>query len=194
MLRSTTVGRLTRTVIVFLMGAALGTGVIAPVAAASQRPVTKIHAVTTYARYASCAGLDFFPNSSGQTYLSQSTERYGGGYFICNPNLPNGAQLRRVYWTVRDDSSTAQISACELVSSDLRPGHAGEFTTESYMFDTGIAATPGVVRVGSSFDTLTTVNNAAHGYWIQCASLETSSPSVGIYGVEVRYLITSTDG
>ena len=98
MFRSISRGRIWRPILVFMLGAVLGATLLAPVAAGLRTPLAKRDAATAtvYTRSASCAGVDFVPNSSAMFSASNGTERYGGkGYFICNPALPNGAQVTK---------------------------------------------------------------------------------------------------
>src|SRR5437016_2440343 len=83
-------------------------------------------AATLYTRSSSCGANDFFPALSTDYYTlspddgvvirgapSNPTE------FVCDPGLPNGGNVTRVDFTIRDNSTSGSVTKCGLYRSSL---------------------------------------------------------------------------
>jgi hypothetical protein len=184
--------------ILLLVGAALAATVMAPVAARDS--AASAPAVTTYTRWASCAGLSFYPLDYADGYGAQGTLRtrpysdnQGDGYFLCDPGLPNGAVVTKVQFTVRDAHFISDMTNCALVRSSLIPSRAT--IAEVLAGPLGTSEEPGDVRLIDDSIAFATINNAKFGYWLQCRiEAAPASGEIGLYGANVTYTITATNG
>jgi hypothetical protein len=157
-------------------------------------------AATYYTRSASCAGLSFFPDDS-RGYDTDGTLRYrpspadAWGTFRCNPGLPNGAIVTKLQFTVRDaETFTGFDVTCWLARSGL----AATTTPSDVQHMAGPLVTtgaPGTVRLTTSAISYATIDNANHGYWVECnLPPKYFLNDIGIFGADVIYKITAAKG
>lgn len=191
--------RMWRPVLPLLVGVALGATLLAPVVARDTRPSTGTDAAitTTYTRSVSCAGLNWYPTDSETFYANDGPLRYSAGLggtrvFRCDPGLPNKAVVTKVQFTLRDFDPGGQVHGCGLVRSGLTTATATSFQ--------GLATVPATTDEGSEIVRLTdssikfdAIDNAKFGYWLECV-IAGSNAYVGIYGADVIYTISSTNG
>ena len=172
-----------------VLGALLGVTLIAPLTA---------QGVTYYTRSASCAGLNFEPDSDSANFGNYGALRtaYNPSVvaFRCNAALPNGAIVTKVQFTVAQYYLDDQIS-CNLT----RTGLAASTSPTDYVAMAGPLTTSGLgqghyeaQRLSTSTITDATIDNASYAYWLQCG-LRADATS-GIYGADVIYKISSTKG
>lgn len=181
-----------RAMALFLAGAALAATLIAPVAAGNS--AASAPSVTTYTRSASCAGLSFYPNDSATGYGAFGTLRtpLTGGYFLCDPGLPNGAVVTKVQFTVRDNRGSADVTNCALVRTGLTPATAASAQLLAGPLST--SGTPDVVRLEDASIDFAIIRNTSYGYYLQCNIGDGGSDSLGIYGANVTYRISAANG
>lgn len=165
-------------------------------------PVTP---AATQTRVTSCSGLDFHPiasqtgfNWSGGGLYRTDTNGSHYGFFLCEPQLPNKATVTRVRFTVRDGDTVGQIRYCSLYRQGITTSSADD---DSQIMadagDTDMAGTPGYVRLSDSSIAHATVDHANYVYWLQCQinfSAGNSTSAVQIFGADVTYRISSTNG
>ena len=186
--------RIWRPLIIFAAGAALGATLLGPVAAR----VAPAPAVTTYTRSASCAGYDFRPLDSATIGSRDGTIVYwvsgGDGFFVCDPNLPNGAVVTKVQFTLDDTSGDAEVRQCGLDRVDLRKPTGGAVQVLASVAGTGVAALPGTARPTTTTIHHPTVDNTNYAYWLQCGFSAVGYVGgyavLGIYGATVIYKIS----
>lgn len=191
--------RILRPVLTLVVGAAFGATLLAPVSARYTSPSAGSQAVmaTTYTRSASCAGLNWYPTDSQTGYTNDGPLRVsttlssGKGVFRCDPGLPNRAVVTKVQFTLRDADLDYRVHGCGLVRSGLTIATATSFEQLATVPDTFGA--PGIVRPSDSTIEFGTIDNARFGYWLECV-IAGDDPSVGIYGADVIYTISSTNG
>lgn len=169
-----------------LFGFCIGAALVGPVSAGGPAPRG-----TTQSRFASCAGLDFYPLHQDVLYGSAGTLRIANGYVLCDPALPHRAVVTRVQFTMLDNSGTEGLNHCALVRTGLQRPHATTAQVMASVPDT--LGAPGLVRFASSSPSFPTVDNARFGYFLQC-QITAKTTDVGLYGANVTYTISSTNG
>jgi len=189
-----------RPLALIIVGALLGALFVGPVAArylGIGSPSDRVSAAIQ-TRTASCAGLSFYPTDSATGYANDGTLRFkssyegiGTGVFRCDPGLPNKAVVTKVQFTLRDATFRGGVYRCGLVRSGLTVATATSYQTLASVPDTFEA--PGIVRFTDSSILLGTIDNAKFGYWLEC-QVAGEDASVGIYGADVIYTISSADG
>ncbi len=182
----------------FILGALVAVAAILPATSAAGSVQT---------RYASCAGLDFYPTDSQTQYDNFATlrvRRYsdvnklGTGIFRCDPGLPNGAVVKQVQVTGLLWLGTG-MGDCALVRSSL-----AQATPTTYQdlgrvtFPTAPAPT-GAYRMTTSSIQNATIDNSSWGYWLECSltsafGFGATTRLSGLYGADVVYTITAAKG
>jgi hypothetical protein len=178
-----------------LLGATFGAS-----ATAAVRPT-----VTAYTRAASCAGLDFYPARSDQSYdnvgalrtaWEASVSQSGSGVFRCDPRVPDRAVVTRVEFTLADSGQPGQgnvsgVQACHMSRSALGSSTAGNYQIMASVPGT----TPGIgsERIVTTSIAHATINNAAFGYWLECYVVWPNKTN-GIYGADVVYTLSASAG
>ncbi len=122
---------------------------------------------------------------------------------MCDPGLPNRALVTKVQFTVSDTSVNWDIRNCGLFRTGLTPSTAGTVQELALVSPTGLAATPGTVRKTDSSIKHAIVDNTSWAYELQCQidylfnpdlPPPSSSKTSGIFGADVIYSISSTNG
>lgn len=153
----------------------------------------------TQTRSVSCSAFAFVPldTATGADYANSKRIRAGtggSGFFSCNPGLPDRAVVTRVQFSIWDGSGSSQVKFCGLYRSGLGGATSAETVQElAALPATGLAQAPGFARLTDTSILNATVNTRSYAYWLQC-NLEQSGQSLGIYGADVYYTITATNG
>lgn len=109
----------------------------------------------TFTRHWSCTGTAFQPLDSATEWdgaaegLRFRTTTSGQGVFRCNVDLPDGATVTQVSFSLLDSSATEEVSQVEM----WRINDVTAIGTETQMTaagSTGIAATPGAVQLSDT--------------------------------------------
>jgi hypothetical protein len=98
---------------------------------------------------------------------------------------------------LHDESSIGEVRYCALYRSGLTPATALTEDLMAVVPTTGIAANPGAQRLSSSSITHAVIDNTKWGYYLQCqinVPGQGYSSFLGIYGADVTYTISSTNG
>lgn len=157
----------------------------------------------TVTRAASCAGYDFHRLELGTfpQYTPSVSEVWSAGpdathVVVCNPDLPQGALVTKVQFTVADRSTTAQVDGCGLYRTDLRPSANPAAQELAAAPPTGVSAAPGVVRLVDTTIGKATIDHTRYAYWLQCRpggnGLIDGLPQTGLRGASVSYRISTT--
>ena len=158
---------------------------------------------TTYTRIASCAGLSFYPTDSQTTYANNGALRTrtdngsGSGVFRCDPGLPNHAVVTKVEFTASlvqvTQTAIYGVGNCALRRSSLAVTNAGSNQT---MATKSFRGSPpgGPQRVTATPISYATVNNANYGYWLECVITGWQESNAGIFGADVYYTISASNG
>lgn len=166
----------------------------------------RTRAATVYTRSVSCGANDFFPtfNTSYYTLTPDDGVVFRGAdsnptEFVCNPQLPNGAKVTRVDFTIRDASTSGSVSKCGLYRASLAAVTAGAAQAMAHVADTTDAGAPGTVRRSTTAIANASVQNANYTYLMRCqvdlAGIPISGlPDIGIFGADVIYAITPANG
>jgi len=185
-----------RSVALLFLGAILGAVLLGPGDAT---------ALTTYTRSVSCSGFNFNPIDAITQKAWHPTERYlyrtgsaaGDGYFLCDPALPNKAVVTRVRFTLFDSTDLTEIRYCALFRGSLGVTYPSPAPNEiAQVPTTGHAASPGKIRLQDTSINFATIDNAQYAYWLQCQIYgdPRDYDEVGLYGVEVTFRITASNG
>ena len=165
----------------------------------------KATGVTTYTRSVSCSGFNFNPIDAVTQKAWHPTERYlyrtgsaaGDGYFLCDPGLPHKAVVKRVRFTLFDSSDLVEVRYCALYRSSLAATYPTAYPEDmAQVATTGHVQAPGKVRLQDTSINFATVDNASYAYWLQCQMYgdPRDYDEVGLYGVEVTFRITASNG
>ncbi len=150
----------------------------------------------TFTRHWSCAGTAFWPYDSATGWDGSSHLRFytGGGSakFSCSVFLPDGATVTQVSFSLEDSSATERLGDTELWRTNIVTA-IGTETQMASAGDTGVAATPGAVQLSDPSITAPTIDNANFSYFLQLSFAGTGS-DVGIYGANITYTITGSQG
>ena len=189
--------------VLFVLGLAIGAVALAPGSAST---------ATIYTRYASCAGLSFYPADSRTGYSNVGPLRVrrpdvggaGTGVLRCDPGLPNGATVTKLQATAKllqlAPGLTGAVSYCALRRSALTV--TGTQTSDMDLARVSFVGAPaGLNRLTDTTITNAKIDNSQFGYWIECALGATNNWSVndpamvdGIYGADVVYRISASNG
>lgn len=131
-------------------------------------------AATSQTRSVSCNAYQFVAVDSNTGYDYIKTLRIragevGSGFFICNPTLPTRAVVTKVQFSVLDNVSIGAVSLCGMYRSGLGTANAAQSYQELASFpSTGMAQTPGFVRLTDTSIKNATIDNSNFSYWLQC--------------------------
>lgn len=155
-------------------------------------------AATSQTRSASCHAFDFRPIDSATDYGYANTKRIrvgtaGSGFFTCNPGLPQRAVVTEVQFSIWDGSGSSEVKFCGLYRSGLSSASSEVVQALAQLPATGIAQAPGFARLTATSITHATVNTSSFAYWLQC-NLEQAGQSLGLYGADVIYTISTANG
>jgi hypothetical protein len=191
--------RAMRPVLLVVLGAVIGAGV-APAVAGVRDQAAQPTAIQT--RSASCQGLNFHPIDyrTGFDYYGgeiRITQAGGSNFLLCDPGLPNRATVRKIQFTLHDESSIGEVRYCALYRSGLTPATALIEQVMALVGSTGISANPAIARFSSSSITHGLIDNTKWAYYLQCqinVPGQGYSNFLGIYGADVIYTISAANG
>jgi hypothetical protein len=155
--------------------------------------------VTTQTRSVSCNPFQFLPVDSAtqSDYFNSKRIRSGtsgSGFFSCNPGLPTNAVVRKVQFSIWDGSGSSEIKYCGLYRAGLSDATAAESVQPlAAVPPTGIAEAPGFARLTDTSIQRATIDNSKFSYWLQC-NIPQAGQSLGLYGANVTYTISNTNG
>jgi hypothetical protein len=159
----------------------------------------------THTRSVGCAGLSFYPTDSHLEYSNLGTLRYLANVpspsysrvFRCDPGLPHRAVVTRLRFTLKMGllpegydmecmlrrsgltAATAQVHET-LARVPARPAGGG--------FDWRLATT----EIANAI-----IDNLRYAYWLECSlplPNQDGPPARGVYGADVTYTISDSDG
>jgi hypothetical protein len=189
-------GRLLVLVMAATFAAAL---LVAPALASGTRQAAPVPNVT-YTRATSCYSLNFHPIDNTTVYDYQGNQLIrtgagGSGFFLCDPHLPQGAVVTKVQFTLYDNADDGNVQYCGLNRAGLTIATMTSYQTLADVAPTGLTQRPGEVRRSTSTIHFATVDNTKYSYWLQChLDVRTSSFNHGIFGADVVYQISATNG
>ena len=140
--------------------------------------------------FVSCPSTDWQPDESDTSYYMNGSRRFSTtspvSVFHCNANLPHGARVKSVRFSLHDSASPDYV-ACTLIRTNLATHN-----------ETDLA---GVVTPDASGDSVRTttdiekpvVDNRDFTYALRCALFGTSD-STGFYGGTVGYTLEAAKG
>jgi hypothetical protein len=183
---------------VLLSSVAIASAFAAVVATSSFAATAAPSATAAQTRSVSCHAFDFTPLDTVTGSDFASTKRYrtgtdGSGFFVCNPGLPHRAVVTKVQFSVWDGSGSSEVRFCGLYRSGLAASSAETVQELAAFPATGIAQAPGFARLTDTSIQNATVNTNNYAYWLQC-NLGQAGQSLGLYGADVFYTITATNG
>jgi hypothetical protein len=156
-------------------------------------------AATSQTRSVSCNAYQFVPadSNTGYDYIKTLRTRIGGagsGFFVCNPTLPTRAVVKKVEFSILDNAVVGEVVFCGMYRAGLSNATAAQSVQELAAFpSTGRAQAPGFVRLTDTSIKNATIDNSNFSYWLQC-NLSLAADGLGIYGADVIYTISNTNG
>jgi hypothetical protein len=137
----------------------------------------------------SCDGGAWLPLFGSDTYFTSGSLRFSTNFatFRCNVNLPHGARVTQVAFSVRDLEINGNVG-CRMV----RTNQAVSIGAETQMASVMSGGTPENVRLTTTSITEPVINNANFSYYLQCTSGPNSNR--GLYGGMVRYRVNGQQG
>lgn len=169
-------------IVAMLMGAAVGT---------TFHPAPA-EAVTTYTRAWSCQGRDFMPYSDGQAFGYDYELRIGQGRFQCDADLPHGAVVTRVRFTLRDEHPSYEVNLCLLARVSLAASATIYPDVLANVPGTGTSAHQGRVRVSTTSISYASINRLNYAYYLSCF-IPIENVTLGVWGADVTYTITAAN-
>lgn len=153
---------------------------------------------TSQIRSVSCHAFDFRPvdGSTGYDYAGEKRIRVGtsgSGFFTCSPGLPDRAVVTKVQFSIWDGSGSSQVRFCGLYRSGLTSLTADSYQELAALPGTGLAQAPGFARLTDTSIKNAAVDTTRFAYWLQC-NLEQAGQSLGLFGADVVYTISATNG
>jgi hypothetical protein len=167
------------TVTGILLGVLLASSGLARVIAVSVAPAAT-------ARWASCAGLGFYPRAEDLLYATVADAAQSARDPIrCALSLPHGARVTAVKFHMSDFLVGEAIDDCIVGRTRLNPPNGAWQRIAGPMSSGGPFDGGYVTRTDTSIS-LPVVNNGRYAYWASC---EPSVANTGLllYGVSVRY-------
>ena len=132
----------------------------------------------SFARNFSCAGSAWESAYSDATYATTGSLKYrtggGTGLFRCSVDIPNGATVTAVSFSV------AGAVSCSMWRTNMATSIGGETNMASVSNATGTA------RVTDTTVSPAGIDNANYAYFVQCNVGGTTS-SEGVYGANIAY-------
>ncbi len=148
--------------------------------------------VTTYTRAVSCHGTSFLPLSS-DSYSVQGARRVtlSDGVFACDAALPHKAVVTRVRFTLFDNS-TGSVHDCFLLRTGLDPAKAQAFDVLASVPETSNSIN--AQRLADTSIAFATIDNMQFVYRLQCFITAGGAEEEGIFGADITYKITASNG
>jgi hypothetical protein len=131
----------------------------------------------------SCEGTAHVPWQDTTTYswVGSRLFRTGGpDLFRCNADLPDGALVTSVSWSVHD--TTGSAVSCSMWRTNM----VASIGAETNMASASSSGTPGGVQITDSSVGSATIDNSNYAYFTQC-SLGGTTSAMGLYGVNIAY-------
>jgi hypothetical protein len=143
--------------------------------------------------YFSCAGTAWESILEGVTFETSGSLKYRTGgpspaIFRCNAQLPHGATVQAVRFTVKDSDATDVT--CSLWRTDMTTAIG---TDPPAMASVATTATPGNVQISDTSVSDALINNARYSYFLQCDD-HGSTASAGVYGANIEYTVSGLKG
>jgi hypothetical protein len=160
--------------------------------------VGQVEAATQQTRSASCSAFDFVPLDSATQADFFNAKRIragtgGSGFFVCDPGLPSKAVVTKVQISIWDGSGSSEVKFCGLYRSGLESSTQDIVQEMAAMGPTGISEAGGFARLTDTSIQNATIDNTRFSYWIQC-NLTQAGQSLGLFGADVIYTISATNG
>ncbi|MGH2712005.1 MAG: hypothetical protein ACRDH9_12485 [Actinomycetota bacterium] len=145
---------------------------------------------STLAGTASCPGSGFDPLSSTSAYTTVTGERIASvaNTFRCAIDLPNGATVSGVSFTVNDPAGGGNVMACALTRTDLTIPLTIEDTVNTPPAATADAGP--VTVIGAIIGANAVISNSGFGYSLSCDM----GTDTGIFGAIVTYTVPASVG
>jgi hypothetical protein len=155
-------------------------------------------AVTTHTRHVSCAASSFLPIDSATPYGMAGVYRIrtgtgGSGRFRCDPGIPNGAVVKRVRFTLADQSPNGAITQCALKRQGLQVGTVTTVNEMASVPATGIGSQQ-PLRLADESISFATIDNSQYAYWLECLVPNLVESNLGIGGADITFTITAAKG
>jgi hypothetical protein len=143
--------------------------------------------------YFSCAGTAWESVLEGTLFETSASLKYRTGgttpaIFRCSAQLPHGATVQAVRFTVKDSDPTDVT--CSLWRTDMTTTIGTDPPEMAIAATTG---TPGAVQISDTSVADAVVNNARYSYFLQCDD-HGSTASAGIYGANIEYTVSGSKG
>jgi len=139
------------------------------------------------AGYFSCAGTSHVPRSNTSAWNWSNSMLYhtgGSDLYRCNLDIPTGATVNVVRWSVNDTNNAAAVS-CAVWRTNMVTNVGTEVRMATA--NSGAATlTPGQIQISDSSVAYPTIDRKNYSYFAQC-SLGGTTTSTGLYGVTVGY-------
>jgi len=143
--------------------------------------------------YFSCAGTAWESVLEGVTFETSGSLKYRTGgpataIFRCSAQLPHGATVQAVRFTVKDSDATDVT--CSLWRTDMTTSIG---TDPPEMAITATTGTPGDTQISDTSVTDAVINNARYSYFLQCDDMG-STANAGVYGANIEYTVSGLKG
>jgi hypothetical protein len=145
--------------------------------------------VTT--RHFSCAGTAFENGSTGDGYGVENSMKYGAGgssptLFLCSVNVPDGARVTEVSFSVRDDDVVDDVQ-CSMWRRNINTAVVD--ATQPMAEGVTTTGSPGDVRITDTTIERPVIDNDTFSYFVECGV--SNSGDTGLFGAIVTYRVTA---
>jgi hypothetical protein len=143
----------------------------------------------SFTRHFSCEGTAWENAFSWKDYSFGGAGKIGTGpfpptYFICNVNIPDGARVTEVSFSLEDSHAT-QDNECSMWRTDLTTVIGNTWPPMAYGVMT--SGTPGSVRLSDTTIDFPVVDNSRFAYLLAC--FVGNDGQTGLYGATVTYTV-----
>jgi hypothetical protein len=153
-----------------------------------------VRKATVQTGYFSCAGTAWESVLEGTTFETSGSLKYRTGgpptaLFRCNAQLPGGATIQAVRFTVKDADAVDDVT-CALWRTDMTTTIG---TDPPEMAIVATSGAPGDVQISDPTVIDALVDNARYSYFLQCDDVG-STASMGLYGANIEYTVSALKG
>lgn len=133
--------------------------------------------------YFSCGGTSHVPMDDSTPWTWHDSLLAGDGLFRCNLNIPNGATITWVTWTVADTDDTEAI-LCSVWRTNMLDYIGSEMIVAEGSLTPSWA--PGKISYSDEIMSSPPIDNSQYTYFNQC-DIPGNTSGMGLYGVMVTY-------
>jgi hypothetical protein len=142
----------------------------------------------SFTRHFACAGTAWENSMSAVGYSLEGSLKHSDGsfhaLFFCSPNLPDGATVTEVSYSVKDSHESYNVE-CSMWRKNMKTQIGGGVAMTGEVVTSG---TPGDVRISERTINFPVIDNARFSYLLAC--WVGADSAIGLYGAIVTYTVS----